>query len=166
VLSAAACLGAPLANSQVTSTPGNYTAQPAGPPAVAYADDLPPEIPGTAFGMAKDAFVGIIESKKLQPVTNTAKTMFLVQPPGAAYNSVVYFFDSNAGPILSEIELRFADEAKAQAYFTAKYPPQYGAGSQYIHGKVDLPYRVVAWTNQSKVYVVATMQNTRWSNKN
>lgn len=155
--------GAPLAGAQATSSLGNYTPPVAGPPAVAYGADLPAELPGMSFGMAKQDFVDIIEGKKLTPVTNTAKTMFLVQPPGAAYTSVVYFFDSNAGPILNEIELRFADEAHALAYFNSKYPGQYGAGSDYVHNDGKTGYSIKAWCNQTKVYVVATMPNTRWA---
>src|SRR5262249_49158284 len=109
------------------------------------------------------AFLDIIASKNLTPVTNSSKTMFLVQPQGAPYTSVVYFFDSNAGPILNEIELRFADETKAQAYFMARYPPRYGAGSDYVHTVAAPGYSIKAWCNQTKVYVVATMPNTRWA---
>jgi hypothetical protein len=163
LFSPAVLLGAPLAGAQVTSTGGNYTQPAAGPPVVAYGAELPPELPGMAFGMAKDKFVDIIMAKNLTPVTNTAKTMFLVQPPGAPYKSVVYFFDSNAGPILSEIELRFADEAHALAYYLDKYPGQYGPGSDYVHNDSKLGYAIKAWCNQTKIYVVATMPNTRWS---
>ena len=162
VLSAAILLGAPMAAAQTAPAKAsplmeamaNYT----------YVPELPEEIPGVGFTMPKQAFLDLLASKKLTYTTNAAKNMFLVQPPGAPYGSVVYFFNSNAGEILTEIEIRCADDAGAKAYFDAAYKPQEYNGDYFRSDGVSA-YRVKAWRFQSKVYVVVTMTDTRWAGK-
>lgn len=137
----------------------------AGPEGYTYREAFPKEVPGLGFAMSKQAFLDIVEAQKLTLTTNTSKSMFLVQPAGAPYTSVVYFFDSNAGPILTEMELRFADAAKARAYFEDKFPVserRYGS-SDYLKNDGVHGYSVKAWTHLTKVYIVSTMPETRWA---
>ncbi|HVY89902.1 MAG TPA: hypothetical protein VG942_13615 [Hyphomonadaceae bacterium] len=155
-LAAALLLGAPIAAAQTPPAPKQA--------AYTYSDQLPAEIPGVGFEMPKQAFMDALAAKKLTPTTNEAKTMFLVQPAGAPYNNVVYFFNSPAGEILTEIEIRFASEAQAKAYFDAKYRKDYGY-ADYIKSDGISAYKVKAWSFQNKVFVVAMMANTRWEGK-
>lgn len=160
LLSAAILLGAPTAATQTPQATANafstamenYT----------YVPELPEEILGVGYMMPKQAFLDLLASRKLTYTTNASKNMFLVQPTGAPYGSVVYFFNSPAGEILTEIEIRFADDAAAKAYFDASYAPQQVNGEYFRHDGVSA-YQVKAWRFQSKVYVVAMMRNTRWA---
>jgi hypothetical protein len=63
-----------------------------------------------------------------------------------------------------EIEIRFADEAQALAYFIAKFPKVNVQGDYFAHDGVS-SYRVKAWRFKSKVFIVAVVPNTRWANQ-
>lgn len=161
---AATLLVAPIVAAQ---TPPVSALAAANPDGYSYKDAFPVEIPGLGFAMSKQDFLDVLAAKKLTPTTNGDKTMFLVQPRGAAYTSVVYFFNSNAGPILTELEVRFADNARAKAWFDAKFPQQtrrYG-GEEYFSNDGVRSYSVKAWCFGQKVFIVATMPETRWASE-
>ncbi len=163
LLGAAILLGAPVAAAQTTSAPA-ADAPSTTQPAHTYATVLPQDVPGIGFEMQKQAFLDLLAARGLTYATNKAADMFAVSPAGAPFNSAVYFFNSKACTCLTEIELRFADDAQAKAYFDARYSPQNISGDYFFHNGVST-YRVKAWRFQSKVYVVATIPNTRWANQ-
>jgi hypothetical protein len=76
----------------------------------------------------------------------------------------VYLFNSPACDCLTEIEIRFADEAQALAYFIAKFLKVNIQGEYVAHDGFST-YGVKAWRFKSKVFVVAVVANTRWANQ-
>jgi hypothetical protein len=164
----AASLCAPLASAQ---TP-EQTPQPPAETAVAgqeqpvydYARLFPEQFPGVGFNMPKQTFLDMLASRGLASTSNSAKTMFGVSPAGAPFTQVVFFFNSNAGEILTEIEVRFADANAAKAWFDARYTPQ-SIDGDFFAADPALTYRAKAWQFGPKVYLVAAMLNTRWSNQ-
>jgi hypothetical protein len=164
IIGAAMLLGAPLALAQTAPASNAPAASAQAEPAYFYEMVFPVEIPGLGFAMPKQAFLDVIAAKQLTPTTNAAKNMFLVQPAGAPYSSAVYFFNSKAGEILTEIELRFADDARAKAYFDQRFlEKQRNRDNEWVYRDSALPYAAVAWRHDTKVYIVVTMTNTRWS---
>lgn len=162
MLSVATLLAAPVAVAQTPTAPVSET--PATTPGYSYATAMPQEIPGVGFETQKQAFLDILASKGLTYATNANADMFGVSPPGAPFRTAVYFFNSNACTCLTEIELRFNDDAQAKTYFDARYTPQNVKGEYFFHDGVSI-YRIKAWRFQSKVYVVAVLENTRWANQ-
>jgi hypothetical protein len=156
VLGAMLLLGAPIAAPQ--------TPEAAGQAAYKYQDTLPEQLPGVGLETPRQAFLDILTSRGLAYRTNTAADVFAVALPGGPFVEVVYFFNSSACDCLTEIEIRFADDAQAVAYFTAKFPSVNIRGEFFGHDGVS-SYRVKAWRFTSKVYVVGIMPDTRWANQ-
>lgn len=156
LICAALLLGAPLAAAETL---------PASPPAAyAYQDAFPGQVAGAGFEMPRQTFMDLLAAQGLTYRTNTAADVVAVATNGAPFSEVVYFFNSDACDCLTEIEIRFADEASAIAYFNTKYPLQDIEGEYFAHDGVSL-YRVNAWRFKTKVYLVAILPNTRWSNQ-
>jgi hypothetical protein len=164
LIGAAVLLGAQMAAAQ-TPPPSNASGAAAqAEPAYFYQLVFPAEIPGLGFAMPKQVFLDVLAAKKLTHTANAANNMFLVSPPGAPYSGAVYFFNSKAGEILTEMELRFADDVKAKAYFDARFLPEdRNSDNEWVYRDSALPYAVKIWRFQSKVYIVVTMANTRWA---
>jgi hypothetical protein len=129
-----------------------------------YQDTLPEQLPGVGFETPRQAFLEILTSGGVTYRTNTAANIFAVSLPGAPFAEVVYFFNSAACECLTEIEVRFADEAQAVAYFIAKFPSVNIQGEYFAHDGSST-YRVKAWRFKSKVFVVGVIPNTRWANQ-
>lgn len=156
LICAALLLGAPIAAAE---TP------PASPPtAYTYQDAFPGQVAGAGFEMPRQTFMDLLAAQGLTYRTNTAADIVAVATNGAPFIEVVYFFNSDACDCLTEIEIRFADEASAIAYFNTKYPSQDMQGEYFAHDGVSL-YRVNAWRFNTTVYLVAILPNTRWSNQ-
>lgn len=143
---------------------------PAAPPAATvaaaypYTNLFPREFPGVGFTMPKQAFLDMISARQLAFTANGGNTVFAVAVPDAPFREVVFFFNSDAGEYLTEIEIRFADDEKARAFFTAAYSPRNAEGDFVLHDGVS-PYRAKAWQFRNRVYLVAAMLNTRWANQ-
>lgn len=128
-----------------------------------YAGLFPGAVPGTRFLMSLETFKASLDASGLGHQSNSAGTAFLVNTPDAAHSAIVYFFNSNLGPLLTEIEIRFADEAAAKSYFQEAYPPN--AGGEYSAYREADGYRVKAWQFSNKIFFVAVLKSTRWSNQ-
>ncbi len=156
VLAAALLTGAPMAAAQTPDAIGQA--------AYKYQDTLPEQLPGVGFEIPRQAFVDILISRGLAYRTTTAGDVFAVALPGAPFVEVVYFFNSDACDCLTEIEIRFADDAQAVAYFQAKFPSVNVRGEFFGHDRISA-YGMKAWRFGSKVFVVAILPNTRWANQ-
>lgn len=157
---------APLAAAQTPTQPAAPVEEAFG---YAYHEYFPEMFSGVGFTMQKTHFLEYLADRQMTYNANTSKTMFAVATPGAPFTSVVFFFYSNAGEILTEIELRFADETQAKAYRDVHYPGKAsltpGAPLEFIVQDIGSSYRAKAWQFKEKVYFVAAMPNTRWSNQ-
>lgn len=166
LLAAGLMLAAPHAGAQ---TPTQPTAPVEAAFGYGYHQYFPQAFSGVGFTMPKQAFLDHLAERRMTYNANTSKTMFAVATPGAPFTSVVFFFNSNAGEILTEIELRFADETQAKAYRDVHYPGKAsltpGAPLEFIVQDIGSSYRAKAWQFKEKVYFVAAMPNTRWSNQ-
>ncbi len=129
-----------------------------------YQDAFPGQVGGAGFEIPRQTFLDLLAAQGLTYRTNAAADIFAVATSGAAFTEVVYFFNSDACDCLTEIEIRFADEAGAAAYFNTKFPSQDSQGEYFAHDGASL-YRVNAWRFNAKVYLVAILPNTRWSNQ-
>ena len=143
--------------------------QPSAPPvehneASDYASLFPGAVPGTHFLLSAETFKSSLTATGLGYQPNSAGTAFLVNTPDAAHAAIVYYFNSNLGPILTEIEIRFPDEAAATSYFLSAYPPNV-SGGEFSGYRETEGYRVKAWQFSNKVFFVAVLENTRWSNQ-
>jgi hypothetical protein len=156
LFSAAAMLAAPVTTAQ--------TPPEAAMPAYTHQSVFPGQIAGIGFEMPKQSFVDLLVSSNLTYRSDSAATIFAVATSDTPFSEVVYFFNSEACQCLTEIEIRFADEAQATAYFNAKFPLQDSEGDYSAYDGV-VTYRMKAWRFKSKVYVVAVLPNTRWSNQ-
>jgi hypothetical protein len=156
LLGAAVLLGAPLATAQ---TPPD-----AATVAYTYPNVFPTEIAGIGFEFPRQGFIDLLAARKLNHRANSQGNVFAVGVPGAPFTEAVYFFNSPACDCLTEIEIRFADEAQATAYFNAKFPSVDAQGEHVAYDGVS-NYRVKAWRFRSKVFVVAVVSNTRWANQ-
>ena len=156
LLCAAAMLAAPATTAQ---TPPD-----AAMPAYTYQSAFPGQIAGIGFEIPKQSFVDLLVSNNLNYRSNSAATVFAVATSDTPFSEVVYFFNSEACQCLTEIEIRFADEAQSTAYFNTKFPLQDFEGDYSAFDGVAT-YRMKAWRFQTKVYVVAVLPNTRWSNQ-
>ena len=156
LLGVAVLLGAPLASAQTPpETPGHvYT----------YPELFPAEIAGIGFEFPSQGCIDLLAAKKLNHRANGDVNVFTVGVAGAPFTETVYFFNSPACDCLTEIEIRFADEAHALAYFIAKFPKVNVQGDYFAHDGVS-SYRVKAWRFKSKVFIVAVVPNTRWANQ-
>jgi len=155
LLSAAALLAAPLAAAQAPAEapPHTYT----------YPAVFPTEIAGIGFEFPRPAFIDLLAARGLNHRANGEANVFAVAPAGAPFIETLYFFNSPACDCLTEIEIRFADDAQAIAYFNAKFPSVNIQGEYVVHDGVST-YGVKAWRFKSKVFVVAIVPNTRWAN--
>lgn len=156
LLCGAVLLGAPLAAAQ---TPAEAPDQ-----AYTYPELFPAEIAGIGFEFPRQGFIDLLAARKLNHRANSQANVFAVGVAGAPFTETVYFFNSPACDCLTEIEIRFADEAQALAYFIAKFPKVNIQGEYVAHDGVST-YGVKAWRFKSKVFVVAVVPNTRWSNQ-
>jgi len=156
LICAALLLGAPVAAGE--------TLQASPPTAYTYQDAFPGQVAGAGFEIPRQKFTDLLAAQGLTYRTNTAADVVAVAINGAAFIEVVYFFNSDACDCLTEIEIRFADEASAAAYFNTKFPSQDIQGEYFAHDGVSL-YRVNAWHFKTKVYLVAILPNTRWANQ-
>ena len=156
LLGATLFMSAPLAAAQTPTASGQA--------AYRYQDALPEQLPGVGFEIPRQAFLDLLTSRALIYRANTAANMFAVALPGAPFVEAVYFFNSPACDCLTEIELRFADDAQALAYFNAKFPRVNVQGEYVAHDGVST-YGMKAWRFKSKVFVVAVVPNTRWANQ-
>jgi hypothetical protein len=156
LICAALLLGAPVAAAETLPAPH--------PAAYPYQDAFPGQVAGAGFEIPRQTFLDLLAAQGLTYRTNTAADVVAVATNGAAFTEVVYFFNSDACDCLTEIEIRFADETSAAAYFNTKFPSQDIQGEYFGHDGVSL-YRVNAWRFKSKVYLVAILPNTRWSNQ-
>lgn len=156
LICAALLLGAPVAAAETLPAPH--------PAAYPYQDAFPGQVAGAGFEIPRQTFLDLLAAQGLTYRTNTAADVFAVATNGAAFTEVVYFFNSDACDCLTEIEIRFADEAAAAAYFNTKYPSQDIQGEYFAYDGASL-YRVNAWRFKTKVYLVAILPNTRWSNQ-
>jgi hypothetical protein len=156
LLGAAVLLGAPLAAAQTPpESPGHtYT----------YPELFPTEIDGIGFEFPRQGFVELLAARALNHRANGDANVFAVGVAGAPFTETVYFFNSRACDCLTEIEIRFADEAQALAYFIAKFP-KVNIQGEYVAHDGRSTYGVKAWRFKSKVFVVAVVPNTRWANQ-
>jgi len=159
-----------LAVAQTTTQPATEaTAAAEEPFGYPYADLFPDAFPDVGFTMRKDAFIEYLVERKMTYRTNNAKDVLFVDTPGTPFTSAIVSFNSNVGPILTEFEVRFADEAQAKAYAAAKYPLParlyQGHEPEFSASDPGSSYRAKAWQFQNKVFLVATMANTRWANQ-
>lgn len=129
-----------------------------------YLSKFPEEISGIGFRMSKEDFLSFCAEKGLTYQTNSSQSMFLISPEGADYTGIVLSFNSNAGPFLTEIEIRFADEATAKAYYAEHYSPVNNEGDHHFYDPVEA-YRTKAWQFSNKIFYVGVIANTRWSNQ-
>lgn len=137
-----------------------------------YGDLFPAEISGVRFKMPKQECLDLLAVKGLGVQANSENSMFLVDFTGAAFSSIMLRFDSNAGPVLTEIEMRFPDETAAKAYAEAHFPVSKNEHPIFTDTSTDFfaaspsdTYRVKAWQFNNKIFFVAVMPNTRWSNQ-
>lgn len=156
LICAALLLGAPVAAAETLPAPH--------PAVYPYQEAFPGQVSGAGFEIPRQTFLDLLAAQGLTYRTNTAADVFAVATNGAAFTEVVYFFNSDACDCLTEIEIRFADEASAAAYFNTMYPSQDIQGEYFAYDGVSL-YRVNAWRFKTKVYLVAILPNTRWSNQ-
>lgn len=156
LLGAAILLGAPLAAAQTPPAAAVHT--------YTYQSVFPEQVAGVGFETPRQSFLDLLASKGLTYRANAAANVFAVAPAEAPFIEVVYFFNSAACDCLTEIEVRFADDAQSMAYFNAKFPSQNIHGEYVAHDGVST-YRVKAWRFRSKVFVVAIVPNTRWANQ-
>jgi len=134
-----------------------------------YAELFPDIFPTVGFTMRKDVFIEYLAERKMTYRTNNAEDVIFVDTPGTPFTSVIVSFNSNVGRVLTEFEVRFADEAQAKAYAAKMYPvpaPLYeGHEPEFYASDPGSSYRAKAWQFQNKVFLVATMANTRWANQ-
>lgn len=156
LLGAAALLGAPLASAQAPAEQPGY--------AYTYPELFPAEIAGIGFEFPRQGFVELLAARVLNHRANGDANVFAVGLAGAPYTETVHFFNSPACDCLTEIEIRFADEAQALAYFIAKFP-NVNIQGEYVAHDGRSAYGVKAWRFKSKVFVVAVIPNTRWANQ-
>jgi len=156
LMGAAILLGAPQAAAQTPSASGQA--------AYSYQDTLPEQLPGVGLEIPRQAFLDILASKGLTYRTTTTGDIFAVSLPGAPFVEAVYFFNSAACDCLTEVEIRFADDAQAVAYFQAKFPSVNVRG-EFFGYDGSSTYRVKAWRFKSKVFVVGVIPDTRWANQ-
>jgi hypothetical protein len=156
LLGAAVLLGAPLAGAQTPPEKPGHT--------YTYPELFPAEIAGIGFEFPRQGFIELLAARKLNHRANSQANVFAVGVAGAPFTETVYFFNSPACDCLTEIEIRFADEAQALAYFLAKFPKVNIQGEYVAHDGVST-YGVKAWRFKSKVFVVAVVPNTRWANQ-
>jgi hypothetical protein len=156
LLGAAVLLGAPLAGAQTPPEKPGHT--------YTYPELVPAEIAGIGFEFPRQGFIELLAARKLNHRANSQANVFAVGVAGAPFTETVYFFNSPACDCLTEIEIRFADEAQALAYFIAKFPKVNIQGEYVAHDGVST-YGVKAWRFKSKVFVVAVVPNTRWANQ-
>ncbi|MGJ8562001.1 MAG: hypothetical protein ACSHXY_00490 [Alphaproteobacteria bacterium] len=129
-----------------------------------YPKYFPKEISGVGFTMPKSAFLKTLKEKNVKFQAGRDNDKFLVTIPGADFTGVIYDFSSNAGEILTEIEMRFADAGTAKTYFDANYSPQHPNGDFGVFNETA-PFRAKAWQFGHKIFFVAVMADTRWSNQ-
>lgn len=156
LLGAAILLGAPVVAAQTPSAAAVH--------AYTYQSAFPEQVAGVGFELPRQDFLDLLAAKRLTYRANTAANVFVVATADAPLSEVVYFFNSAACDCLTEIEIRFADEAQSMAYFNAKFPSQNIQGEYVAHDGVST-YRMKAWRFRSKVFVVAIVPNTRWANQ-
>lgn len=156
LLGAAVLLGALLAAAQTPTEPSGH--------AYTYTELFPAEIAGIGFEFPMQGFIDLLAAGKLNHRANGDANVFAVGLAGAPYTETVHFFNSPACDCLTEIEIRFADEAQALAYFIAKFPKVNIEGEYFAHGGFST-YGVKPWRFKSKVFVVAVVPSTRWVNQ-
>ena len=113
LLGVAVLLGASLAAAQTPTQPSGH--------AYTYTELFPAEIAGIGFEFPRQGFLDLLAARKLNHRANGDANVFAVGVAGAPFTETVYFFNSPACDCLTEIEIRFADEAQALAYFIAKF---------------------------------------------
>ena len=132
---------------------------------------FPAEISGTRFEMPKQEFLDLLTAKGLSYSAYADNTVYMVEFSNADFSAIIFKFNSNAGQILTEIEFRFSDMVKAASYAAKHYPPDesqftaYGDPPEFYAANEHETYRVKAWQFGVKVFFVAAMPNTRWSNQ-
>jgi hypothetical protein len=156
LLGVAVLLGASLAAAQTPTEPSGH--------AYTYTELFPAEIAGIGFEFPRQGFIDLLAARKLNHRANGDANVFAVGVAGAPFTETVYFFNSPACDCLTEIEIRFADEAQALAYFIAKFLKVNIQGEYVAHDGFST-YGVKAWRFKSKVFVVAVVANTRWANQ-
>lgn len=129
-----------------------------------YSRYFPKEISGVGFKMPKTEFLAKLQTLNIDFKANRDNDRFLVSVPGAKYKEVIYDFGSNAGEILTEIEIRFTDSIAAEMYFNKHYSPQQEDGKFGIFNETA-QFRGKAWHFGHKIFFVAVMADTRWSNQ-
>ena len=113
LLGVAVLLGASLAAAQTPTEPSGH--------AYTYTELFPAEIAGIGFEFPRQGFIDLLAARKLNHRANGDANVFAVGVAGAPFTETAYFFNSPACDCLTEIEIRFADEAQALAYFIAKF---------------------------------------------
>ena len=129
-----------------------------------YQANFPSELSGIGFRMPRQDFVDFVTEKGWNYRTNADNTIFLVSVPDAPFTAIMVRMNSDAGTFLTEIEIQFPDEAAAQTYFKSSYQPLESTGNFYAFDP-EKGYATKAWQFSNKVFYVATLANTRWSNQ-
>lgn len=129
-----------------------------------YLSEFPKEISGIGFRMPKQDFLAFVAEKGWNYRTNSSQSMFLVGIPESPYTEILFSFNSNAGAFLTEIEIRFPDERAAKSYYSDHYSPLDHEGDYHAYDPVEA-YRTKAWQFSNKIFYVAVIANTRWSNQ-
>jgi len=134
-------------------------------PTYAYHELFPETGIPVGFKMSKKDFLYYVEQADIETRSNSSETMFLISPANKPYTGVVYDFSSNLGEVLTEIEIRFADENLAASYFADHYPPTGESQGDFIKFEEEHMFRVKAWQFGNKIFFVGVLENTRWSNQ-